>query len=888
MPAAYAAEPSVAAAVAAGQVFQGIFASAALPFDLTLDGVELEGDVLLPPGQGIDSGRAHLVLTGGGFAVGREGALIVALAVALTGKDAPVTALNISGRLAATMDSPRTFSRLGSKGDASATGPQFPRGVKLTAEISAAREPAAESYTILLTGDGRPLVSVQATLPKDSRRLDGTWKLDARDADLAPFTLGRPLPAFTATGEGRFGTDPAFEEIHATGKLDATADRLAVINPALAGVGAIRLSAEFDVAHRGTALRIEHLTAALSGSQPVARVQSLQPFEFNFKTRELKVADPSHELLGLVIEGIPLAWAQPALGSVTVSGGHLHGEFAASARNNGLTLRPKSLLSAAGLSVARDGQPLLRSVDFSLYASADYTPQGWQLEIAPLTLGGPEATLLVIEAKAGQLAGTGEPIKVVGKFSSHLPTLLAQPFVHSAARLTAGEANGTFNAASLEQRKEIQATLSLTNLAVDPKLTPEKLPTISADVRADVVSTGTISVNVPLVLERDGRKSDLTLTGTLLPNSGNVTVNAQVTSKQLFVEDAKILAAPLASTGAETTGTTTPAAPAPAAIAPPWAGVYGQLSLALKSVVYSGTFSATDVTGTLRIDAGAVKLEGVRASLGESGDAKLSGGVTFDAKTAQPFALAADLAVNEFDPVPLFHALNPGQPATVEGKFTVASKLSGRAASLGDLMLGAHGDFQLSSKGGVFRGLPVNYSAKVENTGKIAAGVALLGNALGAVTGRKEYGDIAGKAQALSEFSKLLAAIPYDQLNLVLTRDPSLNTVLKDFTLISPEMRLTGGGRSTHQPGAPLLDEALAAEFKLRARGHTADLLKYLGALEAAADDLGYAACTLPLKVGGTIGKPDTSELNRSLTTLAVEKSGALDLLNRLMPGSGK
>jgi hypothetical protein len=262
--------------------------------------------------------------------------------------------------------------------------------------------------------------------------------------------------------------------------------------------------------------------------------------------------------------------------------------------------------------------------------------------------------------------------------------------------------------------------------------------------------------------------------------------------------------------------------------------------------------------------------------------------VTFDAKSATPYALAADLAVNDFDPAPLFKALNPGQPATVEGKFTVASKLAGKAVSLADLATGAHGDFQLTSKGGVFRGVPANYSTKVENTGKIAQGVALLGSLAGAVTGKKEYGDIANRAQAVAEFSKMLAAIPYDQLSVVLSRDESLNTVLKDFTLISPEMRLTGGGQATHKAGAPLLDEALAAEFKLRARGHTGDLLKYLGALDPATDELGYSACTLPLKVGGTLGKPDASEITNKLTSLAVEKSGALDLFNRLIPGGGK
>ena len=897
---AYAAEPGATAAVAAAtQVFQGVFAQAALPFELTLDGVELEGDVLLPPTPGVDTGRAHVVLNGGGLASGREGALTFNLAVALTGKDTPVNALSITGRLAATMDTPRTFSRLGTKADASATGPQFPMGVKLSANVAAARDASGENYTLMLASENRQLVAVQASFPKTTLKLDGTWKLDLRDADLAPFSLGRPLPTFTAAGEGRFTSDPAFGEIHTTGKLDATADKLAVVKPALAGVGAVRLTAEFDLARRGDALRIERLTAALAGAQPVrqaqglepverpvARVQSLQTFEFNFKTRELKVADPSRELFGVVLEGVPLAWAQPVLPGLTVSGGDLRGEFAGTAHDEGLMLRPKAPLAVTGLSVTRGGEALLRAVDLTLFASADYTPQGWQVDVAPFTARHADATLFVIEAKAGQLTGKDQPIKVAGKFSAHLPALLAQPAARGSVQLAAGDVAGTFAAESLNAKHAIQASLAITNLAAHPKLTTEKFPAISADLRADLTPNGTIALNVPLLLERDGRKSDLTVTGTLLPNSGSLTINAQLTSTQLFLEDAKILAAPLAS-APEEKSTAPASAAAPRAAAPPWAGLYGQLSLTLKKVIYSNTFQVSDVTGTLRLDAGAVKLDGVRAGFGEGSDAKFSGGVTFDAKAPQPYALAADLAVNEFDPAPLFKALNPSQPATVEGKFTVASKLAGHSVSLGDLATGTHGDFQLTSKGGTLH-LPVNVSEKADTTSKIASLIAKGTSAIGAVTGRKDYSDIANKAQAVAEVSKLLKAIQYDQLNLVLSRDAALNTVLKDFTLIAPEMRLTGGGQATHKPGAPLLDEALAAEFKLRARGHTGDLLKYLGALDATADELGYAACTLPLKVGGTIGKPDTSDLNNRLTTLAIEKSGALDLLNKLIPGGGK
>jgi hypothetical protein len=69
----------------------------------------------------------------------------------------------------------------------------------------------------------------------------------------------------------------------------------------------------------------------------------------------------------------------------------------------------------------------------------------------------------------------------------------------------------------------------------------------------------------------------------------------------------------------------------------------------------------------------------------------------------------------------------------------------------------------------------------------------------------------------------------------------------------------------------------LTVEFKLRARGQAANLLKRIGRLDEVTDELGYAACTLPLKVNGTVGRPQTGELNRALVAIALEKSGVAD-----------
>ncbi len=875
-------------AVVAAEIFQGVFARVALPFDLSLDGVELTGDVKLPPSPGGAAGRAHVVLTGGGLATGREGAFTFKITVALAGADVPVNSLVVAGRFVAAMDTPRTFARLATQAEAAATGVQFPQGVKLDVDLAASRAASGETYFISLFDGARVLANLKAALPFGSRHLTGTWKLDLRDPDLSPFTLGRPLPVFMLMGDGGLEVETASGEVRATGKLAASADKLGVVQSEFSAFGAVKLSAEFDLARRGDIVRVERLSATLAGAQPVVGVEALQSFEFNAKSGELKVADPARDLLGLSVPGLPLTWAKPWLKDYAVSGGDLKGELVARAHNGGFSLRAKSPLSVTDFSLSQVGISRFSGVDLSLNASADYTPQGWQAEWAPLAVKNGSLVLLKLDAKAGQLRGPAQPVKTTGTFSVNLPGALGQPAFAGIVGLSSGDAAGEFSA-SFGAQQEIQAKLALTNLVADPKLTKEKLPAISADVRADVAANGVVTLNLPLLLERDGRKSDLTFVGTVTPGKVGFSVVARVVSARLVIDDAQILSAVL--TPADVTPKVDGGALPPRAVAPPWAGISGQIGLGLKEVVYAEIFRLSDVTGTVSLTAGEAKVVNFRAGFGERAEAKVNGGLTFDAESAAPYALTADFAVNEFDPVSFFKAVNPSQPATVEGLFTVGSKLVGRANTLAELATATHGDFQLSSKGGVFRGLPANYAAKVESVGKIAAGAAVIGNLLGSVTGKKDASDIVSKAQAAAEISKTFAAIPYDQLNVVFSRDASSNHTLKDFSLIAPELRLSGTGQTSAGADAGLLAQSLAMEFKLRARGRMAELLKYLGKLDTTTDDLGYAGCTLPLKIGGTMGQPDTSELNRALANLALEKAGvtekASELFNKLL-GTGK
>lgn len=867
-----------------GRAFEGVLAQLKLPVDLALDGLDLEGEVILPPAPGAGpAARARVNVSGGGLGSGRDGRFTIDLKVTFIGEKLAVNTVNLRTTLVATMDSARTIGRFFADPTAVAVGPQFPAGVTLSAAFSAARTVAGESYTLTVANPAQQLVAATAELVAVNRALAGTWKIDLRSADLAPFTLGRALPTFASNGSGEFSADTMFHEIRASGQFDVKAEELAVLKPELAAIAAIRVLAAFDLTQRGDTTRIERLNTAISGARPVGIVQSLQPFEFNFKTGELKVADPARELVAIMLQGVPLAWAQPFLPDFTLTGGDLRGEFAVTANNGGVALRPRVPLSIIALNLNQAGLPMLSAVDIALNLEADYTPAGWQAAVTSLTLQSGGANLLALGAKVGQRSGKDQPIKATGRWNSSLPALLAQPAV-GLREILAGNASGDF-VATVAATAAFEANLALNELAAAPKLTAEKLPTISAQIRADVAVDGNITFNAPLSFTRDGRISDLTFAGSLgrTPPAG-LKIDARLTSNQMFVDDIQILAAPFAAVPPVTAATRTKTTGR--AEKPLWAGVSGQLALGLKKVVYAHKFEVADVGGMIRIEAGTLKLVGGRAGLGEGSELKLNGGLTFTASAPEPYGVAIDLDLTNFDPAPMLCALNPGQPPTVEGKFAVESKVTGKARNLGELSDRAVGEFSLTSKSGIFRALSADVSSKVATTAKAASTLATLGSLAGALTGRKDISDAASKAEAVATLSKMISAIQYDQLNVVLSRDAALNTTLRDFTLIAPELRLAGTGRIDSKPGLELAAQPLFMQFQLGARGTTGNLLKSLGALETAKpDDLGYFQSTLPLRVTGTLGKPDTGELQAALVKLAFEKSGAGDLLNKFLGG---
>jgi len=857
LPSAYAAQ------TVAEEAFRGVFAALRLPVDLSLDGLELDGEVILPATGDAGPVRVRVRLTGGGLAAGREGKF--ALELSSPGIDGGT--LGLRSAIAVAMDTPRTFSRVAADSTASASGTQVPGGVELDVDVSATRTVEGEDYVLLLASGGKSLADVRAGFASAASRIAGTWQLDVRHTDLMPFALGRPLPEFTLVGRGGIETELAEKEVRGNGTLNAAVNRLELLLPELSAVGPTKLQADFDVLQHGDSLRVDRLDAILEGSAPVATVKALQPFEFNLSTAELRIADPERDLVRVSLTGLPVAWAGPFLGQLKLIGGDVRGELVASAREGGLSVRVTDALKLSGVSMASGEEPLLREVDIVVSAAADYSPQGWQTQVGKIEMSRGGATLFSFSGKAGQLNGDGQPIKTTGRWTADLAAWQTQPVLEGQLALASGLAQGEFSA-SLDGIRALETKVALTKL-VSPD--NQSLPAVSAELRADVDEAGKVTFNLPLLFEHEGRKSDLQLSGTMSPEGERWNIDGRATGANVVVEDVQLLTLLVpAETSEEDEASEESATPF-------WSALSGQLAIAIDKLVYGGAYEVTGVGGVIKLDPGELRFESVKAGFGPESDLNAAGGVTFDPSRDPAYRLQAKLAVNNFDTGPAFRAIDPAKLPTVEARVSVTGTVAGQGGDLVEVIETAQANFDVASTGGVFRALATVLPA--DRMQAPTSALSIVGGLLGGSAGET--------ISAAQEIVKILSEIRFDQLSFQTGRDENMNLVLRDFSLISPAVRIRGAGQVTYDPAKPLLQQALDLELTLAARGRLGELLGQVKLLKSEQDALGYTSFTTPIRVGGTMAKTDTSDLQRRLLNLALERSGVGDALNKIL-GGGK
>jgi hypothetical protein len=451
------ADQTGAAAAGAPAAAPGLLTQVELPFALVLDNCLIEGRALLPASAGGQPVTADYKITGGKFAPGAEGELVLAATLRNPAATARVTELRAAVTLRAHQTGQRSFDRVGVTAVVDAEGKALSGQEQLKIAGELARGAAGEDYSLsidtLIAGQAENVLRVRAVLPVGGREYAGDWKLLARTAQLEPFFLGAALPDFNARGEGRFAFDATSGAGSVQGGLDAEVRRLEVIEPAWRAIGPVKAQARFDVAQAGGIARLNQLSVALAGDQPVLELSAARAAEINFKERRLQVGgSESGEALNLTLHGLPMAWVRPFVKAADVSGGLVTGQLAINGEPDRLLLRAMQPLRVQGLSVVQAGVPLLTRADVALSFEAVLTPADLQASVSEFSLKTPAGDTLMAQAKVTLPAVPDPAVTVLATYTADLPTLLA-PWVPLGRIKAAGEADFTLAGKKLELRR---------------------------------------------------------------------------------------------------------------------------------------------------------------------------------------------------------------------------------------------------------------------------------------------------------------------------------------------------------------------------------------------------------------------------------------------------
>ena len=112
------------------EVFRGVFPMLDLPVDLSVDQVDLEGEIIFRSQTGGPVERIHVTMTGGGLAAGRSGRFVVTGETSVIVPSTPLSAVRGQFEIEARLATPRHFDLLQLDGHLSAenqkaTGPRL-------------------------------------------------------------------------------------------------------------------------------------------------------------------------------------------------------------------------------------------------------------------------------------------------------------------------------------------------------------------------------------------------------------------------------------------------------------------------------------------------------------------------------------------------------------------------------------------------------------------------------------------------------------------------------------------------------------------------------------------------------------------------------------------
>jgi hypothetical protein len=521
-------------------------------------------------------------------------------------------------------------------------------------------------------------------------------------------------------------------------------------------------------------------------------------------------------------------------------------------------------------------KPLLENTQVQLNGSLTRTAEGQiDYRIDSLELRDELAELINLSAQ-GQFQTEIHPMtqsRLSGdiEFSINCARLSKQPFLTEKPKLLSGKLSGRLSVQPKNpQPYQFEAQLIDLRIPSEPikrsyfaagHTKPNTKKQWAFLLSASEGSEATPSSSI--IIDGTLRPTDPTLDYTLNINSQEVEVADFIFLTEAFTPEAKIQQNPTSAARPSLPGVVPKQAVkyqeikyAPAE--PPfWLGSTGQVSASIDSLLLSNGLRVDNLIAQARVHSNQIFVEAVDAKLG-TGILSAVTGIQYQLDEPKPFTFQAKGVLKEFYPSSLKTTSNP---LPIQGAITGSFDIAGTGQTLQIAREQAYGAVEITSKEGIFTAFQLNQPRKL---GLAGAGLAGLG-----LSALLDNDAIQDTTQALLNTLPYFQSIPYDSLDLTISRQQNMPLSIDAFSVYSPDLRIDATGAIASKDLRGLTTAPLHLDIQLSAKGALANQLNTLQLLNTEPDINGFLLLKKPLEVDGSLEAPDTSDITRILTEAA-------------------
>jgi len=829
---------------------KSIIETVPFPFDFDIQGIVLDGQIILPASNQHPPVHTNIRVTSGSIDSKGHGELTFNLSSIFGDPDLLLNGAQVEGISDFQIDSSKKISKFTIKANAVPTGSGFSRNESYSIILNKRNTNLDTEFKLVIGSQDKTICEFNAHANFDFTQVEGSWSIKANQSVLANLLPDKTLPFFTTEGSGTFAYVKSQDQWLVKGKLQHEFNQLERVATALAPFNHINAIYDFYLLRDSKKIIVQNITGFLLEANKIASYHTLEPITINTDTVSLADNLIDKNLLEITFIHMPVARLSPLTNPVLLSGTEVTGNLALRRLKTGYTLLTLSKFNIPALTLKIPGNNQLTALSVTGQFDTQISSDGLHYVIKSLEFNTKNAPLLKLSGEAFRALDpeSTSTFKVtgVGKLTT-LKSYFKDSFIEDIqGDLIEYNAAGSSNLNS----STIESHITLFGLADHTSFT--FAPHI------DFFPNNTQSLFLPITVKRNNKVSDITIECSLNHEQNMTSFEAKLFGDYVVTEDLSLLS--------------------------PWLSFKKEL-LNKKSVSNKrlwGNLSGKVITefahletpsrninqfaATFEFDPKSIHMHGARGIFPDTHSFTADGTLEYKLDKITTYTLLAHATMNELPSADFLSPLKQGLDSSFEGKFSFDADIISQGESLSELYNHSTKTLHLHSTSGIVRLLKVNIGDTIpQNTSVVSDTLGSVSQKLGSFFQLKDHlekyrnNEVSQNAENIISLTNDLAEIGYDsfKLNAIISQNGSIE--LNSLDLVSSDIHLSGYGTIAATQSS-FTDEPLDLKLKLQAKGKIAQTITKAHLATVKDTDQGFTQFNQTIEIKGTLNKPDNTQ----------------------------